>query len=276
MNARIVFMGIIVALLAGLNVYQYREAGLADSETSEDMLAESGVLVLPESGEQESPELSNQELAARFHRLFIDEKPLFKSKWLGVPVLQFPFDMWVTQEIIFETKPDVIVETGTFLGGSALLWATILAQVNPEGRIITVDVRENPKEASKHPLWKQHIEFIQGSSVDPEVAAEVKRRIRPGDKVMVILDSLHVKTHVLPELELFAPLVTPGNYLVVQDTHLGDTVPFWMKNLEKQWEPGPKAAVDEYIASHPEFEVDSSRERFLVTNNHGGFVKRVK
>ena len=107
----------------------------------------------------------------------------------------------IHQEIIAEQKPAVIIETGTLLGGGALLWATILAQVNPEGRVVTIDIEDRVKEAKDHPLWKRSVDQIVGSSTDPKVIADVSRRVA-GKKVLVLLDSDNSMKHVLAELKL--------------------------------------------------------------------------
>ncbi len=220
---------------------------------------------------------SDEQVIGSFQQLFVARKSLLSIKWLGIQAIQHPFDAWVTQEIIFEVKPDVIVETGTLWGGSAVLWATILEQVNPAGRVITIDIAERPKLALARqlPVWQRHVDFLRGSSTAPEIVAEVERRVR-GKKVLVIFDSLHTKEHVLAELKAYSPLVGVGSYVIVQDTHLGDVVPHWYLAQKDWWTPGPLKAVEEFLAENQQFEIDSSRERLLATNNHNGFLKRVR
>lgn len=267
MIGRSAVVGGLIAILATLNLYQYFQSdtgagtGTGGSGSESEAAARS--------------ELSNEEIGENFHRVFVESKQLFKNKWFGAPTLQHPFDVWITQEIIYEVRPDLIVETGTHYGGSAMLWATILEQVNPDGQVITVDIMDKRSaETRRHPISKERIEFLKGSSTGPGIVSKITERAR-GKKVMVILDSLHTKDHVLAELRAYAPLVGRGSYLIVQDTHLGETIPFWYQPLEKRWQPGPLAAIKEFMASDDRFVVDSSRERLLVTNNRGGFLKRV-
>jgi cephalosporin hydroxylase len=218
--------------------------------------------------QETEPEPSDQEVLARFTRLWFDRVGFFQdSRWLGVRTLQNPLDAWVTQEIIQEVEPDFIVETGTYWGGSALYWATVLAQVNPDGRVITIDVEDQVNRARRHPLWREHVDFLLGSSTDPEIVAEVSRRVA-GRRVLVILDSLHTADHVHAELVAYGPLVGVGSYVVVQDTG-------WVEEFPDQsWTAAE--GVRRFLEHDDTFEVDRPRERFMLTNNAGGYLKRVR
>lgn len=206
-----------------------------------------------------------KEIARLFHDLEIWENMWF----LGVPIQKNPCDLWMMQQIIYETRPDVIVETGTFRGGSALYFAHVLQGMGlDESKVITVDIEDACQAASTLPLWQKHVEFILGSSIDPEVAAQIRAACQ-GKRVMVVLDSVHAKPHVLEELELYAPLVSPGSYVVVEDTN-SDGVPLFPGCV------GPTAAVREFLAT-PEgasFTQDVSREAMVLTFNPGGWLKR--
>ncbi|MBI2023865.1 class I SAM-dependent methyltransferase [Candidatus Giovannonibacteria bacterium] len=172
------------------------------------------------------------------------------GKWLGKPIVKFPEDLMVLQEIIWETRPDTIIECGTKYGGSALLMASILDQIS-KGKIITID-NKNRGEL-KHP----RINYITGNSLEQD--------IRPDGETMVVLDSDHSYTHVLHELEKYAPMVTKGQYLIVEDT-----------TYSSQYEGGgPAKAVSEFLKNHKEFEIDRNREKFLITMNRGGYLKRL-
>jgi len=200
-------------------------------------------------------------------RQFRDKTGIWKSTWLGVPTLQNPLDVWVTQEIFFEVKPDFVVETGTFNGGSAALWATILEQINPDARVITIDIKNWSAEARKLPIVQRRVDFLLGSSTDPAIVADVARRVA-GKRVVVILDSLHKRDHVLAELEAYAPLVPVGSYIIVQDTGIG--VPTYGMGWSGD-------AARDFLAKRDDFEADLTRdERFLITNNAHGFLKRVR
>jgi cephalosporin hydroxylase len=187
------------------------------------------------------------------------------NTWLGVPCWQNPLDAWIIQEIIAETRPEVIVETGTFAGGGAILWASLLAMFG-EGRVVTVDIREGlHARAAQHPLARDRVTFVTGSSTDRDTFTKVAGCCS-GARTMVILDSDHRADHVFAELDLWSPLVTPGNYLVVQDgivTYLDDDMG-----------PGPLEATMKWLPGHAEFEVDETRERMLFTLCPSGYLRR--
>ncbi len=204
-----------------------------------------------------------------FHQLwYMNPNTWMKNKWLGVLTRQNPMDIWITQEIIVETKPDFIIETGTLYGGSALVWATILQQVNPKGRIITVDIDDLTQEAKKLPLWKEKVDFFLGSSVAPEVLEAIRKRVE-GKKVLIIFDSDHHKDHVLKELFSYSPFVQVGGYIIVQDTNLNG------HPVVPGWGPGPMEAVEEFLAVDKHFEPDQDWGRLLFTFCPRGFLKRV-
>ncbi len=212
---------------------------------------------------------ADREVIERFLKLWVRDVGIYgKNRWLGVQTLQNPLDAWVTQELIVRVKPDVIVETGTWKGGSAPYWALVLEQVKPEGRVITIDVEDRTAEARKLAVWQRRVDFLLGSSTAPEIVAEVKRRTK-GKRVLVILDSLHTYEHVLAELRLYAPLVSPGSYLIVQDTGLWRPV----ENPDRPW---ASHAVKEFLAENDAFEIDASRERYMITNNPDGYLRRIR
>jgi cephalosporin hydroxylase len=213
---------------------------------------------------------ADREVVDRFTSMFVESRNTWqRNKWLGIATLQNPLDAWVTQEIITETKPDFIVETGTFAGGSALLWATVLDQVNPKGRVLTIDVTDVSQGARKLPLWSRHCEFLHGSSVAPEIVEQVKRKVGKRS-AMVILDSLHTKEHVLNELRAYAPLVHPGGYVIVQDAVFNG------HPVKGGWGEGPYEAIDAFLAENDAFVADRDREHLLMTFNPHGFLRRVK
>jgi cephalosporin hydroxylase len=199
-----------------------------------------------------------------FHRLYYEERKRTwaNTYWLGIPVRKCPLDLWVYQEIIHNKRPDVIVETGTFHGGSALFFAT-LCHVIGSGRVFTIDVLDWRRRPD-HEL----ITYVRGSSVDPDVVAEVKRSIGDSDTVMVVLDSDHARDHVLHELRTWAPVVTPDHYLIVEDTNINGNP------VEPGWGAGPKEAVEAFLAESDEFVLDTDCEKFLMTWNPGGFLRR--
>lgn len=204
-----------------------------------------------------------------FARIFWEKgrETFFCNRFMGVPTLQHPFDLWITQEIMCEVAPELVVECGSFSGGSALLWAMLLEHINPRAKVIAIDIEDRMQQARKRKLFRRKVEFIHGSSVDPEVIARVAKRVK-GRRTLVILDSDHTEKHVAAELRGYAPLVSPGSYMICQDGFVNG------HPLEPDWGPGPLEAIQAFLAEHDEFEIDSSRERMLFTFNPSGFLRR--
>ena len=211
---------------------------------------------------------SVDDVTAAFHRNYVNNwwhRTVLNTDWMGVRAMKCPLDMWVFQEIMYETSPDVIVETGTMVGGSALYFASILDQLG-KGRVITVDILDY-LDKPQH----DRITYLTGSSTSEEIIARIRESIAPGEKVMVFLDSDHSKAHVQRELELYSGLVTEGNYLIVEDTHLNGH-PIFTPAVPPG--PGPMEAVQEFLSENPEFVADRSREKYGLTFNPNGFLKR--
>jgi cephalosporin hydroxylase len=196
------------------------------------------------------------------------DRTIESTHWLGARVVKCPLDFWVYQEILFERRPDVIVETGTAFGGSALFLASVCDLIGG-GRIVTIDIE--PRDGlPTHP----RITYLAGDSAAPEIVSQVRESIAEGDEVMVILDSKHHRDHVLAEMRAYGPLVTPGQYLVAEDTTINLTVP---KPKDRPYpRPGPRDAVDEFLAEQDRFVLDRSREKFFMTVAAGGFLRCVR
>lgn len=191
--------------------------------------------------------------------------------WLGIPVLKSPSDMWMTQQVIAEVRPDYIIEAGSYQGGSALYFAHVLEGLGlPDAKVITIDIRNTVGEASALPLWRKRVRFVHGSSTDPKVVAAIAEQVH-GKKVLVVLDSDHSKSHVLAELEAYAPLVSPGSYIIAEDTSL-DGIPLDVKMANN----GPMAAVEAFLGSEAgsAFSPDTARESLVVTFHPGGWLRR--
>lgn len=199
-----------------------------------------------------------------FHRTFYkarEQSGWRDTTWAGVPTAKNPLDAWVLQEIIWETKPDLIIETGTYYGGSALFMAIVLDMVGT-GRVLSIDL--NKAVRPNHPrIYK----WVQGDSTDPEIAEWVETLCHKR-RVMVVLDSDHQCAHVRRELELYAPLVSPGCYLVVEDTNLNGHPVHWKEGK------GPMEAVQAFLAGNDEFERDRTREKYGLTFNPSGWLRR--
>lgn len=212
-----------------------------------------------------------------FERLVKHTNNFDKVSWLGVPVWQNVFDLWTIQETLAEVRPDVLIETGTNRGGSSFFYAQIFdmlyghgSEREGRGRIWTVDIEK------LHEFSNPRVTYHLGSSVSAETLASLRAWLGPTPgRVMVILDSDHNRPHVRAELEAYAPLVTPGSYLLCQDGVIDDLAMF-----HKNGEEGPRLAVEDFFATSPlakDFEIDHERcDRFLITHHPKGWLRRVR
>jgi cephalosporin hydroxylase len=177
--------------------------------------------------------------------------------WMGRPLIQFPEDVIRIQETIYRVKPDVIVETGVAHGGSLIFYAGLLTAMG-KGRVVGVDIEIRPhnrKAIEAHEMASK-ITLIEGSSTDADVIRKVKEQIRPGERVLVILDSNHTKKHVADELQLYSPLVSSGSYIVATDGIMEDLSD--VPNGRPTWtDDNPASAAREFAAAHPEFELET-------------------
>jgi cephalosporin hydroxylase len=204
------------------------------------------------------------EIVADFTTLYYQQPAYWAGTyWLGIHCVKSPLDLWIYQEIVYETRPDLIVETGTWQGGSALYFASLLDLIG-SGRVLSIDLEPVRDELPEHP----RIAYWGGrSSVDPEVLGDVRGEARDRT-VMVVLDSDHRKEHVLEELRLYAPLVTPGSYIVVEDTILNG------HPVSPEFGPGPMEAAEEFLRSDSSFTADRRREKLYLTFNPKGYLRR--
>ena len=185
------------------------------------------------------------------------------ARWLGAQALKNPLDLWIYQEIMWETQPELVVETGTYRGGSALYLAS-LCDLMGRGEVVSIDVEPRRDDYPEHP----RITYLAGrSSTDPEVVEEVRGRAA-GRRLLVILDSDHSQEHVEAELEAYAPLVPVGCYVIVEDSNIGQ--------IRKDLMPGPFEAIETFLAGTDEFVIDREREKFLITFNPSGYLRRVR
>lgn len=199
------------------------------------------------------------DFAIEYYNSFVWER----TKYLGVPIAKCPFDLWTYQELIHRVRPSVIIETGTWFGGSALFFHDIMRLsdvINPQ--VVTIDVTRRERRVTPG------IVHITGSSTDVGVYVAVREYVY--GTVMVVLDSNHARDHVLRELELYAPLVSFGSYLIVEDTNVNG------RPVLTAHGPGPGEALDMWLPAHPEFSVDTECEKFLMTMNPGGWLRRVR
>ncbi|MGA7782532.1 MAG: cephalosporin hydroxylase family protein [Paraburkholderia sp.] len=204
----------------------------------------------------------------------------YNYTWLGRPIIKYPSDIVATQEIIWAVKPDLIIETGIAHGGSLMLSASMLEINGGDGLVlgIDIDIREhNRKEILNHPMAKR-IQMIEGSSISAETMAQVREIAYGCKRVMVFLDSLHSHAHVAAELELYAPLVSIGSYLVLPDTFI-EYFPKGYYSANRPWDVGdnPMTAMRDFLKGNNEFEIDRQLcDKLMITEAFDGYLKRVR
>jgi cephalosporin hydroxylase len=208
----------------------------------------------------------------------------YHFEWLGRPIIQYPQDIVGTQQLLWNVKPDLIIETGIARGGSVIFYASILELIAQCGGPvdasvlgIDIDIRaHNKEEILAHPMSKR-IEMIEGSSIDSDIFQQVKNKAQGKQRVLVCLDSNHTHEHVLEELNLYSSLVSIGSYIVVFDTVVEDLSSELIKN--RPWSKGnnPKTAVHQFIKTTDRFEIDESvHNKLLITVAPDGYLKCVK
>lgn len=224
-----------------------------------------------------------KDAAHRFTVESVHAKYSYNFRWMGRPIIQYPQDLLAMQEIIWEVKPDLIIETGIAHGGSLIFYASMMEllsiteEINGEVLGIDIDIRaHNLREIKAHPMSKR-IEMIQGSSLDEEVVRQVRERVERKKKVLVVLDSNHTHDHVLSELHLYANFTSLNSYCVVFDTFIEDMPDDAYPN--RPWGKGnnPKSAVWEYLKENDCFTIDDSiHKKLLISVSPDGFLKRIK
>jgi cephalosporin hydroxylase len=212
--------------------------------------------------------LEEEEIVRQFHDLYYRRYlpqgfDTIKLNWFGYQLEKCPLDLWIYQELVVRTRPDFVVETGTCFGGSALYFAMLFDHLG-HGRVITVDVAVKPNRPV-HP----RLTYINGSSVDAGVIAQVREAVG-SDRAMVVLDSDHEATHVYEELIAYNALVQTGDYLIVEDTNVNGHPTY------PEFGPGPMEGLTRFFSQNDEFVIDPRCERFLMTLNPRGYLKRIK
>lgn len=216
-------------------------------------------------------------------KAFLDEstrtKYSYNFSWMGRPIIQYPQDILAMQEIIWNVKPDLIIETGVAHGGSLIFYASMLELVGGNGKVLGIDIEirdHNRREIERHPLFKR-ITMIEGSSIDEGIVKQVHTFARGKKRILVCLDSLHTHDHVLRELEAYSSLVTPGSYCVVFDTSVEDMPAEYISN--RPWGKGdnPKTAVWKFLEDNNRFVIDKDIEnKLLITMCPDGYLKCVR
>jgi len=203
----------------------------------------------------------------------------YNFSWMGRPIIQYPQDMIAMQEIIWDLKPDLIIETGIAHGGSLIYYASILELIG-KGEVlgIDIDIREHNRiEIEKHPMFKR-IKMLQGSSVDPEIVERVNQYAKGKDTILVSLDSNHTHEHVLQELRSYSPLVTKDSYIIAFDT-IVEHLPEGYFAQKRPWSisNNPKTAIDEFLKNNDDFIQDLQIDnKLLISVAPGGYLKRIK
>lgn len=201
----------------------------------------------------------------RFHKLYyhFHKRTWSNTFWFNAPAKKCPLDLWIYQEIIVALKPDVIIETGTAGGGSALFLASI-CELLKKGKVITIDIEANPARP-RH----ERITYLQGSSTAKEIVDKVRAEVEPGKKALVILDSDHTKEHVLNELRIYGKFVAKDSYIIVEDSDIHG------HPVRPDFPPGPMEAIKEFLKENKDFVADKEREKFYLTFNPNGYLKKV-
>ncbi len=211
----------------------------------------------------------NKKIISDFNKLYYKLGEIGESWnntfWMGVRTWKYPTDLWVYQEIIFEVRPDIIIETGTAFGGSALFLASVLDNIG-KGKVITVDIQK--QEYKKH----KRIIYLNGSSTSEAILNKIRKLVSKKDKVLVILDSDHRMPHVLDELNEYSDLVSKDSYLIVEDTSVNG------HPVYQNHGPGPFEALEIFMNEtkiKKSFLIDKDREKFMLTMNPRGFLKKI-
>ena len=224
----------------------------------------------------------NEEFAKLSHQWVtrsMELKYSYNFTWMGRPIIQYPQDMIAMQEIIWNVKPDLIIETGIAHGGSLIYYASLLELLGGNGHVLGIDIdirAHNRVEIEKHPMFKR-ITMFEGSSIAPEMAERVREFAKPYQTILLVLDSNHTHDHVLQELNLYTPLVSKGSYCVVFDTIVEDMPSGSFP--DRPWDKGnnPKTAVWEFLKTNNDFGIDREIEnKLLITAAPDGYLKRIR
>jgi len=217
-----------------------------------------------------------------FHKELVKVKYAYNFKWGGLPILKVPQDIIALQEIIWEVKPNLIIETGVGPGGSIIFFASMLELLErcgeiENGKVIGIEIGLYPETREtifNHSLSKK-ITIIDGSSTDKEVIEKVKE-LAKGKRVLVCLDSNHTHDHVLKELLLYTPMVSVGSYMVVDDTGIEELPDYMFSN--RSWGKGnnPGTALIEFLKENSNFEIDHTQSKLIITGSPNGYLKRIK
>lgn len=228
-------------------------------------------LKMGEDLKNELKKTHNYSCIDKYHKMYENERIWEKNSWMGIPCWKLPMDMIVLQELIFKTKPEFIIETGTAYGGSALFYASICELIG-KGEVISIDIDSKKLLSNKLGkfAWEDRITWMNGDSLDYKTLEMVKKATKDSKNCMVILDSWHSKEHVYREMLMYSKYVKKDGYMIVEDSHAaGNPVP-WVYDDE-----GPMGAIVQWIHSYSdEWEIDKECEKHLMTFNPNGYLRR--
>ena len=206
----------------------------------------------------------SKDIVDQFHSLYYcsPERTWNNTRWMGRRTMRCPLDLWVYQEILYEIKPDIVIETGTNEGGGVHFLASIMDVIG-KGRVIGVDIEEVDNRAEH-----ERISYLKGSSISSDIVKSISEMIDVGQVVLVILDSDHNMPHVLKEMEIYSAFVTKGSYMIVEDSNVNG------HPIMPNWGPGPFEAIQRFLEENNSFEVDKNREKFYMSFNPNGYLKK--
>ena len=206
-------------------------------------------------------------IVKQFHRLYYHSlhRTWKDTRYRGVTIWKCPLDLWLYQELLHDMRPDLIVETGTAFGGSAYFLGDLCDTLQLDAKIITIDIATEPGRPEH-----DRVTYVTASSTDPAVLAQVREAVPADGRVLVILDSDHAYGHVLDELRAYADLVSVGSYVVVEDTNVNGHPAY------PEFGPGPMEAVDAFLAEDDRFVIDAGMEKFFMTFNPRGYLKKLR
>lgn len=211
-----------------------------------------------------SIELSQSTVVDLFHNLYYDSRVWENTFWFGNQILKCPLDMWIYQELFFELQPDVLIECGSFKGGSALFYANLFDLIG-KGHVVSIDVARY-QALPEHP----RITYVTGSSTDPKIAESISHAIGANKRVVVVLDSDHSMDHVLAEMRTYASFVSPGSFMIVEDSNING------HPARPDFGPGPMEAINLFLEENDQFVIDRTKEKFFMTQNPSGYLKKIR
>jgi len=217
-----------------------------------------------------------EKVGLQWTKVAAENRLSYEIDWLGIPVIQTPEDLILMQELIFNVKPDFIIETGIAHGGGLIYYASLLELLG-KGKVIGIDIEireHNRKVVEAHPLYKR-IEMIEGDSTSEEIVLEVGKRIPSDASVIVGLDSDHTKAHVLKELSLYRRFIKMGGYIVVFDTNTSELAKLGVCD-KKYIDNSPMEAVEEFLKNNDDFEIDNSYNKLYISYSPNGYLKKIK